>query len=133
MARNGLVKDWPVTAVGIATQRDQPVHVPTSKYDLGEGFGAVVLYASDQQITLKYTRDDNVVHGYTIHLDNVCVDPALQSLYDRLRGESGRSLPVLRGGQAFGRARGWQIVVAVRDTGAFMDPRSRKDWWVGWR
>lgn len=133
MARNGLVKDWPVTAVGMATQRDQPVHVPASKYDLGEGFGAVVLYASDQQITLKYTRDDNVVRGYTIHLDNVCVDPALRSLYDRLRGEGGRSLPVLRGGQAFGRARGSQIVVAVRDTGAFMDPRSRKDWWVGWR
>ena len=61
-------------------------------------------------------------------LVNVCVDPVLRSLYDRLRGEGGRSLPVLRVGQAFGRARGSQIVVAVRDTGAFVDRRSQRDW-----
>ena len=133
MARNGLIEDWPVTAVAMATERDQPVHVPPAGYDIGDGFGAVVLYASDQQVTLKYTREDNVVRGYTVHLDNVCVDPGLRALYDRLRSAGGRSLPALRGGQAFGRASGSLLVAAIRDTGQFMDPRARKDWWSGWR
>ena len=38
-------------------------------------------------------------------------------------------LPALRAEQAFGRARGDEIMVSIRDTGSFMDPRSRKDWW----
>ena len=32
---------------------------------------------------------------------------------------------------AVGRARGNEIQVAIRDTGRFMDPRTRKDWWQG--
>jgi hypothetical protein len=40
-------------------------------------------------------------------------------------------LPALRGSQALGRARDASIGVAIRDTGSFMDPRSRKDWWQG--
>ena len=46
-------------------------------------------------------------------------------------GEGRRHLPALRAGQPFGRANGDEIQVAIRDTGKFMDPRTRKDWWHG--
>ena len=48
------------------------------------------------------------------------------------RSDQGRArLPALEAGQAFGRARGGEIGVAIRDAGTFMDPRSDKDWWQG--
>ena len=71
------------------------------------------------------------MRGYTIHIEGVCVEPRLLALY-RLWNEAGRGeLPALRGGQPFGRARGDEIGVAIRDAGTFMDPRSRRDWWRG--
>jgi hypothetical protein len=41
------------------------------------------------------------------------------------------ALPALRPGQPIGRAPGSEIDAAIRDSGAFLDPRSRKDWWQG--
>ena len=41
------------------------------------------------------------------------------------------ALPVLWPGQPLGRAPGSEIDAAIRDSGAFLDPRSRKDWWQG--
>ena len=39
------------------------------------------------------------------------------------------NLPALRGGQSFGRARGSEILVAVRDSpGSFHDPRHENFW-----
>ena len=38
-------------------------------------------------------------------------------------------LPGLRNNQPLGAALGYEIQVAVRDAGTFMDPRSHKDWW----
>ena len=81
-------------------------------------------------ITLKYTGEDNVVQGYTIHIENICVEPDLLALY-RNWNEAGREqLPALPGGQALGRALAGEISVSVRDNGTFLDPRSRKDWWT---
>jgi len=37
----------------------------------------------------------------------------------------------IRDEAAFGRAIDTEIQVAIRDTGRFMDPRVRKDWWRG--
>ena len=113
--------------MGVAT--GETLYLPDSGYDIGSGYEALVLYASEERITLKYTREDNVKEGYTIHVENVCVEPSLLALY-RERNEAGRGdLPALRAGQPFGRARGAEIGVAIRDTGSFMDPRSRYDWW----
>jgi len=100
--------------------------------DVGEGYKALVLYASAQRLTLKYTREDNVIAGYTLHVENVDVDPILLALYQRLNNEGRHELPALRAGQAFGRASGDRVGLTIRDTGAFMDPRSRKDWWHGY-
>lgn len=121
--------DPPVTMAGFATTQGEIVELPASGYDIGGGFGALVLYATTQTITLKYTRDDDVVHGYTIHLANVCVEPALRALYEQSDQAGRTALPALRGDQPLGRARGAELLVTIRDTGSWMDPRSRKDWY----
>jgi hypothetical protein len=113
----------------MATAPGEVLRLPDSGYSIGSGYEALVLYATEERITLKYTREDNVVWGYTIHVENVCVEPSLLALY-RAWNDAGRAqLPALRGGQPFGRARGGEIRVAIRDNGTFMDPRSQGCWW----
>lgn len=129
--RGGLIANPEVTLAGLAVAPGETIHVPDSGYTIGSGYEVLVLYAGPDSITLKYTRDDNVVSGYTLHVGGVCVEPNLLALYQSLN-DAGRSrLPALRAGQAFGRARGDEIGVAIRDAGTFLDPRSRKDWWQG--
>ena len=70
-----------------------------------------------------------MVRGYTVHLVGVCTEPSLLALYRQLDRDGRGSLPALRGDQPLGRARGAEIQVSIRDTGSFMDPRVRKDWW----
>jgi hypothetical protein len=127
--RGDLLTNYDVTLAGMGVAPGEVLHLPDSGHSIGSGYEALVLYATEERITLKYTREDNVVWGYTIHVENVCVEPSLLALY-RARNDAGRGeLPALRGGQPFGRARGDEIGVAIRDTGTFMDPRSRRDWW----
>jgi len=128
--RGSLITRPEVTLAGMAVAPGETIHVPASGYDIG-GYEVLVLYASEERITLKYTREDNVVYGYTLHVENVCVEPSLLALYQSWNDQGREYLPALRAGQAFGRARGDEVGVAIRDTGAFQDPRSRKDWWKG--
>jgi hypothetical protein len=132
MQRGALLSLPLVTAVGMETYAGEILHVPASDYDIGSDCEALVLYASADRITLKYTREDNVVSGYTLHVESLCVDPGLLALYQQCNSAGRRTLPALRAGQAFGRARGGEVVVAIRDTGTFMDPRARGDWWLGY-
>jgi hypothetical protein len=128
-SRAGLITDWEVTLAGLGTAPGEVLEVPDSGYDIGEGLDVRVLHVDDDSITLKYTREDNVVSGYTIHVVGVCVEPGLRGLYEADDAAGRGELPALGGNQPFGRARSAEVLVAVRDTGAFMDPRSRKDWW----
>ena len=118
-----------VTLAGLAVSPGETIHVPHSGYSIGSGYAVLVLYANPNRVTLKYTRDDNVVHGYTVHVEDICVEPGLLALYQSSNNAGRGRLPALRAGQAIGRARSGQIGVAIRDSGAFLDPRSRKDWW----
>ena len=127
--RGDLLTVYEVTLAGMGVAPAEVLHLPDSGYNIGNGYEALVLYATEERITLKYTREDNVVRGYTIHVENVCVEPSLLALYQAWNDAGRDRLPALRGGQPFGRARGDEIGVAVRDTGNFMDPRSRRDWW----
>lgn len=129
--RGDLISDWAVTLAGLAVTSGETIHLPNSGYSVGSGYEALVLYASTDRITLKYTREDNVINGYTLHVEDVCVEPSLLALYQEMNSEGRGHLPALRPGQAFGRARDGEIGVAIRDRGNFMDPRSRKDWWRG--
>ncbi len=118
-----------VTLAGMGVTPGEVLRLPDSGYDIGSGYEALVLYATEERITLKYTREDNVVRGYTIHVENVCVEPSLLALYRQWNSAGRGRLPALRGGQPIGRARGGEIGVAIRDTGTFMDPRARQSWW----
>lgn len=129
--RGALLTQYPATLIGLAATRGETVHVPASGYTIGDtaGFEVLVLYADEDSITLKYTREDNVVQGYTVHLEGLCVEPRLLALYQRNDAAGRARLPGLVEYQALGRARSHEVLVAIRDNGTFMDPRSRKDWW----
>lgn len=131
-ARGGTNAEWPATVVDVATTPGEGVHVPQRAAQIGGGFNAMVLFASDDELTLAYHRQDGVSDGYVAHMLGLCVDPNLVALY-RAQLNGGRratnSLPGVRGGQRIGIAAGNSLTIAVRDRGVFMDPRSRKDWW----
>lgn len=126
--------NYPVTLAGLATTAGEVIRAPGSGYDIGlmrTGYEVMVLYAAANRVTLTYTRNDHIALGYTIHLENVCVDPNLVALYQYWDSRGRTWLPALWSGQGLGRAIGSEIRVSVRDSGEFMDPRSRKDWWQG--
>jgi hypothetical protein len=133
--RGEPISDWPVTLAGLGTAPGERILTPSRGAGIGtmttDGYEAMVLYATTTQLTIKYTREDHVVYGYTIHLENVCVDANLVGLYNYWNGIGRVRLPALWSGQPVGRAMGHEIGVAIRDTGSFMDPRSQKDWWQG--
>ena len=125
--------DPDVTLINMAANAGDIVRVPDrTGGDIGAGYKALVLYAAPNRITLKYTSEDSMTQGYGLHIENICVDPTLLALYRQLHGAGRTSLPALTAGQAVGRAMGGSFGVAIRDNGAFLDPRSRKDWWRGY-
>lgn len=130
--------DPDVTLIGLSTTQGQPISIPERSAEIyGGGYKALVLYAAEKQITLKYTRADSVVGGYSAHIENVCVDPNLIALYQaQVDGEGYHStnyLPGLRNNEILGTALAGEVRVAIRDgAGSFLDPRSRKDWWQGY-
>ena len=130
-SRGGPITDFPVTLAGFTVKPGETIHVPGAGYDIGQGNQVLVLYADRERITLKYTGEDTAATGYTIHVEGVCTEPGLLDLYTRMNAAGRGHLPALKPRQAFGRARGNEIQVTIRDTGRFMDPRTRKDWWRG--
>ena len=129
--RGGPLTTWESTLLGMGVSAGEALRVPDSGRSIGGGYEVLVLYASQDRITLKYTPEDNVVNGYTLHVEGVCVEPNLLGLYQSLNASGRGQLPALRAGQAFGRAKGGEILVAIRGGGVFFDPRSRQDWWRG--
>jgi hypothetical protein len=125
---------WPVTVLGMATSPGEPIYIPERGPQIySGGFISMVLYAEKHRITLAYTRRDNVAAGYTVHIENICVDPNLLGLYQLQKNAEGWHtsgfLPALRNNQSIGVARGTELRIAIRDAGSFMDPRAEKDWW----
>jgi hypothetical protein len=124
------ITDPDVTLAGLAALPGEIVFLPDRAPDIYQGrWIALVLYATPQRITIKYTRDDNVVWGYTVHIEGLCVEPSLTELYQASVAGGRTHLPGLERGQPIGRAIGDELGVVIRDNGSFMDPRSRKDWW----
>ncbi len=150
-ARATPIDNPPITLAGLQVSPGEAIHVPDSGYNIGTrshipprgveaddnsltastAYEVLVVYAAPNRITLKYTREDNVVYGYTLHIEGICVEPRLLALYEQWNQAGRTRLPALRAGQSFGTALGQEIGVAIRDTGTFMVPRSRKDWWRG--
>lgn len=129
MKATGPITDPAVTLTAYGVERGHDLKLPRSGYEIAPGLSARVLFLDDDSITLKFTAEDNVVSGYTIHVLDLCVDPALRADYDDAVAKGRTSLPALASSQLFARARGTSVRVAIRDTGSFMDPRVKKDWY----
>ena len=130
--RGDLLTTWDATLVAMQTTRNEAIYLPDRAPDIFAGvYKAMVLYAEAGRITLKYARNDTPADGYVIHVEGFCVDPNLLDLYQTLDAAGRSSLPALRSGDRLGQARVATVLVAVRDTGSFLDPRSSKDWWQG--
>lgn len=142
--RGGPKTSPPVTALGLATTPGQVIRVPRSGYDIGGGMEVIVIFADEDSVALRYTREDSSgAAGYTVHIDQICTDANLLALYNDLDDPHGPryvfvppanrpylyNLPQLPAGQRLGTARGQEVVVAIVDSGAFMDPRSCNEWW----
>lgn len=129
--QGALPADPQVALAGLVVTPGEIIRVPQSSYYIGNDYQALVLYADSDRITFNYTRTGNPVRGYTIYLEGLAVDSSLLALYQQTNAAGRAGLPALQAGQGVGRARTSEIKVAIRDAGAFMDPRSRKDWWRG--
>jgi len=125
----GPITDVEVSMTAMVTTPGEVLGVPHGGYEIAPGKEVHVLYVDDDSMTLKYTAEDDVVKGYTVHVFDVCPEPSLRALYEKNDAAGRKELPALAGKQAFGRARAGSVRVCIRDTGAFMDPRSKKDWW----
>ena len=131
--RGVALEEPPVTLVGLAATAGEPLYPPSRGPQIyGGGYVALVLYAEPTRLTLAYTREDSAAVGYLVHLENIRVDGALLQRYRQLDAAGRAELPALRNGERLGSAASDEVLVAIRDTGQFMDPRSRKDWWVGY-
>jgi len=126
-----LIQDFEVTMVSLRVSDGETIYTPDFGGEIGEGNVALVLYADAHRATLKYTGEDNVIDGYTLHLEGICVYANLLNLYNERQAAGRGALPALRPGQPIGYVPGHALGVAIRDRGAFLDPRSRKDWWQG--
>jgi hypothetical protein len=126
-----LIAEPEVTLASLAANPGETIHVPESGYNIGEGYNVLVLYTDEERIVLSYTREDNPARGYALYLEAIDVESNLLALYQQANSAGRGELPALRVGQAFARVHGSEVKFAIRDAGAFMDPRSRKDWW--WR
>ncbi len=136
------VEQSPPHMTGFQTPPGQGLYTPPipSAYgyidsdEQGHNYSALVLYAGTDangvgSLVLKYTLDDNVIFGYTIHLLGVNIDPSLQQLYNQADSSGRWYLPALTGGQVIGASSGQEFWTVIRDTGAFLDPRWYRDWW----
>jgi hypothetical protein len=129
MKVSGPITSPAVTMTAYATTVGQPIRLARSGYTIASGLSARVLYLDGDSITLKYTLEDNVVSGYTIHVLDLCIETELTKAYQTADAGGRSSLPALASLQPFARARGTSVRVVIRDTGSFMDPRVRKDWY----
>lgn len=137
-SRVAVNTQWLVTVMDVSTTANELINIPERNASIIYDYKAMVLYASEKEITLVYLLQDQVVvngTGYVVHLMNLCVDPALVALYRAQLSTDGRrstmQLPALRNNQPIGTAAGVTLTMAVRDGGAYMDPRSLNDWWTG--
>jgi hypothetical protein len=80
-------------------------------------------------LALKYTSEDRVDTGYLVHLSHLCVDPNLVALYEQLDAAGRHWLPGVYNDSVVATALEGEVRVSVRDSGAFLDPRSWQDWW----
>lgn len=126
-----LESNWPVNLIGLYTSPDMPLVGPKAGRSIGGGNVLMLIFATQTTATFVHGEGDNPQDGYFLHIDNLCVDPNLLDAYKREDAAGRRSMPVIATGQIFGYGNGSDVRIAIRDSGDWMDPRARKDWWQG--
>ena len=132
--RGGVNNEWPASLIDLSAVPAESVFIPSRNIPINSTgpYAAMVLYADVDEVLLSYGTHDSVVDGYVVYLSNFCVNPSLVSTY-RAQLQNGRRftgrLPVILNTQPIGIASTNRVTVAVRDRAAFLDPRSKKDWW----
>lgn len=133
---NNETDKWKVQILGIQTAPGEDIKVPASyHHPASEGskkWQAYVLYAKNNNLTLKYSATDSIADGYTVYIEGICIDPNLIQAYNNCRSNPPAAmylLPVIEDNSVVGKTNNTEIRVAIRDAGEMMDPRSRKDWW----
>lgn len=125
--KGSLMDDGSAVVVGIKTNPGESIFIPQNDRDIYDGkYHAVVLYASEDQVTMQYSRTGSVVNGYTVHYLGLQTDPNLVTLFQESEGSE---LPGLTLDTPVGVAAGEELIVAMRDNGTFLDARSKRDWW----
>ncbi len=126
-------KSFPVTLCGFSASPGQPVHAPQTCQGPW-----MVVYADEGFITLQANTSDCMEGapcpagtGYGVHIDGLRVNPALLAQYraDNPNGLRSGHLPTVKPNEVIGTADGNEVRVTVRDSGDFMDPRAKRDWW----
>ncbi|NMC35874.1 hypothetical protein GYA49_02400 [Candidatus Beckwithbacteria bacterium] len=115
------------TVAGFSSQSGQSVQVPPSGYDIGEGRTATILYYDNNSVTINYGNVGEFQTGYTIHISGIQANSELLASYQQAVAEG--KLLAVSAFQELGTALSSEVLVAIRDTGALMDPRWLGDWW----
>lgn len=141
--KGSLLSKYDATMIGLSAAAGAAVRVPDAKFDLiagtetSGGYTATILFADANSVTIKYTLQDDVVSHYTVHLDNICTDPNLLTLYNQLDAQKYQNstvrykLPIVKGKQIIGTAKGDDVRVTIRNSGEFIDPRLKNSFWRG--
>jgi len=132
-SRGGLNNDYPSAVIDVATSKGETIRVPYRGVPIWSNNDiALVLYASEHELTLAFSRSDSVTNGYVMHLLDFCVDVNLVSTYRAQISGGKRSpgvLPAVRARQSIGSADQNVLRLALRDGGAYTDPRSYRVIW----
>lgn len=123
---------WPVHLIGLDATSGEPLLGLKAGRSIFGDYSLMVLYASENSITFTHSTGDLAPpndDGYPIYFVDICVDPNLLAKYRSDNAGGRQVLPAIKPGQIFGYAKDTDVKVAIRDTGTFMDPRAKKDWW----
>lgn len=128
MAAFGLM-DVPATGFKVSSNEEILVPARNSTYP-----NVTVVYADTNRVSIKYGDGDSLASGYAVELNNICTDINLLRIYRDAR-KNNKTLPRLKFGDHLGQAlpNSNELMVIVRDTGSFIDPRSIKDWWQDYK
>lgn len=140
IASNPAASVQQVQMIGLQTTQGQPVKVPPVYGNpISPQYNAMIIAATENSITMKYALQDDIGidingsgGGYAVQVEGVCIDPNLLQKYNQLHSAGRSSLPALANEQVFGTANSTEIRVVIRDTGEFLDPRSKLNWWQGY-
>ncbi len=123
--------DWinSIAMMGVKVTPGQDIFIPRVPFEIYQGrFRATVLYASEDSVTISYTRDGSVANGYSVHYVGLNTDPNLVAQFNTI-GIEEMQAPGLDFETPVGTAASSELKVVIRDRGKFMDLRSEKDWW----